>query len=71
MISVGEGEVTNAFTVTDGGIVSNPTGDQNITVVTTTNAPLFNQFAGASSPLLGTNTLAAWAPTRFGAATAW
>ncbi len=49
--------MTNAFTVTDGGIASNPTGDQNLTVVTTTNAPLFNQFVGASSPLLGTNTL--------------
>jgi subtilisin-like proprotein convertase family protein len=59
VISIGEGEVTNAFTVTDnpGGIVSNPTGAQNITVVTTTNTPLFNQMVGASSPLLGTNTL--------------
>jgi subtilisin-like proprotein convertase family protein len=57
VVSVGEGEVTNAFTVTDSGIVSNPTGDQDVTVVTTTNAPLFNQFVGANSPLLGTNTL--------------
>ena len=59
VISVGEGEVTNAFTVTPTGtgIASNPTGDQNITFVTTTNSPLFNQFVGASSPLLGTNNL--------------
>jgi subtilisin-like proprotein convertase family protein len=57
VISCGEGEVTNAFTVTDSGIVSNPTGDQQITFVTTTNQPLLNQIAGASSPLLGTNTL--------------
>ncbi len=59
VVSVGEGEVTNALTVTDSGIVSNPTGDQNFTVVITTNAPLVNQMVGASSPLLGTNTPAA------------
>ena len=57
VISCGEGEVTNAFTVTDSGIFSNPTGDQQITFVTTTNQPLLNQIAGASSPLLGTNNL--------------
>jgi subtilisin-like proprotein convertase family protein len=57
VISCGEGEVTNAFTVTDNPIVSNPTSDQQITFVTTTNQPLLNQIAGASSPLLGTNTL--------------
>ncbi len=58
VISIGEGEIINAFSsVTDNPIASNPTGDQNITVVTTTNSPLFNQIAGASSPLLGTNSL--------------
>ena len=57
VIACGEGEVTNAFTVTDSGIVSNPTGDQEITFVTTTNQPLLNQIVGASSPLLGTNSL--------------
>src|SRR5208283_5906038 len=57
VISYGEGEVTNAFTVTDNGIVSNPTSDQQITYVVTTNAPLENQLAGASTPLLGTNTI--------------
>ena len=60
VVSCGEGEVTNAFTVTetDGGIISNPTGDQNITFVTTTNnQPLLNQIVGASSPLLGTNQI--------------
>ena len=58
VVSVGEGEVTNAFTVpTAPVIVSNPTGDQDITVVTTTNTPYFNQYAGASSPLMGTNNL--------------
>jgi subtilisin-like proprotein convertase family protein len=46
------------LTVTDGGLVTNPTGGQTISFVTTTNAPLFNQFAGANTPLLGTNTLA-------------
>ena len=57
VVSVGEGEVTNAFTVTDGGLASNPVGGQTITFVTTTNAPLLNQMAGANSPLMGTNTL--------------
>ena len=57
VISCGEGEVTNAFTVTDqAGIVSNPTTDQQITYVTSDNAPLLNQLVGASTPLLGTNT---------------
>ena len=45
------------FTVVDNGIVSNPTGDPDITYVGTTNTPLMNQMVGASSPLLGTNTL--------------
>ena len=39
------------------GDVQSP-GDQRITVVTSTNAsPLLNQMVGASSPLLGTNTI--------------
>ena len=62
VISCGEGEVTNAITVTPApfdvnGVVSNPTTDQDITFVGTTNTPLFNQFVGASSPLMGTNTI--------------
>ena len=57
MVSVGEGEVTNAFSVTDRASSAIPTGDQDITVVATTNAPLMNQMVGANSPLLGTNTL--------------
>jgi subtilisin-like proprotein convertase family protein len=58
VVSIGEGEAPGAISsVTDAGIVSNPTGAQNLTVVTTTNTPLFNQMVGASSPLLGTNTL--------------
>ena len=57
VISSGNGQVTNAFTVTDNQIVSNPTADQQITFVTTTNQPLLNQIVGASSPLLGTNNL--------------
>jgi subtilisin-like proprotein convertase family protein len=67
VVSCGEGEVTNALTVTDEGIVSNPTGDQQITVVVTTNAPLMNQFVGANSPLLGTNTVGFSANTNYGA----
>ncbi len=61
VISCGEGEVTNAFTVTASGpglgFVSNPTADQQITYVVTTNAPLLNQLVGASTPLLGTNQI--------------
>ena len=58
VVTCGEGEVPTAFTsVTDNGIASNPTGDQDMTFVLTTNSPYFNQMAGASTPLLGTNTL--------------
>jgi subtilisin-like proprotein convertase family protein len=57
VISSGNGEATNAFTVTDNPIVSNPTADQQITFVTSTNKPLLNQLVGASTPLLGTNTI--------------
>jgi subtilisin-like proprotein convertase family protein len=59
VISSGNGTVSNAFTVTTNAasFVSNPTSDQQITFVTTTNAPLLNQFAGASTPLLGTNQI--------------
>ncbi|MGA2248307.1 MAG: LamG-like jellyroll fold domain-containing protein, partial [Verrucomicrobiota bacterium] len=66
VIAVGEGEVTNAFTVADGGLVRNPTGGQNVTAVLTTNAPLSDQLVGASSPLLGTNNLGLGANTEWG-----
>jgi subtilisin-like proprotein convertase family protein len=67
VLSIGEGEEPQAITsVTDGGIASHPTTDQNITFVTTTNAPLLNQIVGASSPLLGTNTLALGTNTLWG-----
>ncbi len=56
VISSGEGEFSNAMEITDGGIISNPTGDQNITDGQT-NTVLLNQIAGANTPLLGTNTL--------------
>ncbi len=42
VISSGNGQVTNAFTVTDSPIISNPTADQQITYVITTNMPLMN-----------------------------
>ena len=66
VISVGEGEVTNAFSVADGGIASNPTGDQDITFVATTNSPLMNQIVGENSPELGTNQLALGTNTIWG-----
>jgi subtilisin-like proprotein convertase family protein len=56
VISSADGGVTGAFTVTNNGIVSNPTGDQDITYVTTTNQPYLDQFVGANPPLLGTNS---------------
>jgi subtilisin-like proprotein convertase family protein len=58
VVSVGEGEVPDAISsVTDNPIVSNSTGDQDITFITTTNQPLLNQFVGANAPLLNTNTV--------------
>jgi subtilisin-like proprotein convertase family protein len=66
VISSGDGAATNtsAIIVTtnnpSGGpsFVSNPTGDQQITFITATNAGvLLNQFVGANTPLLGTSTL--------------
>jgi subtilisin-like proprotein convertase family protein len=66
VISCGAAEVTNAITVTDSGIISNPTSGQQITFVTSTNTVLFNQFAGASSPLLGTNTISTGTNQDFG-----
>ena len=58
VVTCGEGEVPTAITsVTDSGIVAQPTSDQQITFVTTTNSPLYNQFAGENSPLLGTNNI--------------
>ncbi len=58
VVSCGEGEVPDAITsVAEQPPFTNPTGGQLVTVITTTNSPLFNQMAGASSPLLGTNTI--------------
>ena len=57
VISSGNGSNTNGFAVTATGAASNPTGDQRITVVLSTNAPLMNQTVGASSPVMSTNTI--------------
>ncbi len=58
VISSGDGQITNAMIVSNVvSFVSNPTGDQQITDVTNSNAPLLNQFVGANSPLLATNAL--------------
>jgi subtilisin-like proprotein convertase family protein len=56
VVSSTDGGVPGSFTVADKGIVSNPTGDQDITFVTTTNQPYLDQFVGANPPLLGTNS---------------
>jgi subtilisin-like proprotein convertase family protein len=57
VVSSGDGDATGSFTVVDQGTVSNPAGDQDILAIGTTNAPVDNQVLGASSPLLGTNTV--------------
>ena len=58
VVSIGEGEQPDAITsVQDEGTVSNPTTDQDITFVATTNSPLFDQFAGENWPLQSTNVL--------------
>jgi subtilisin-like proprotein convertase family protein len=59
VISSGDGGVTNAITVTPA--VANPFAGPQVTFVTTTNTLLVNQIAGASTPLLGTNTVGAGA----------
>ncbi|HKW29357.1 MAG TPA: LamG-like jellyroll fold domain-containing protein [Verrucomicrobiae bacterium] len=59
VISCGSGEATNVMTVTatPPSLVSNPTGDQLITYIAGNNQVLLNQFVGANTPLLGTNTI--------------
>jgi subtilisin-like proprotein convertase family protein len=66
VISAGNGQTTNdvmtvsatpAASPTPPPVVSNPTGDQKITYVSQNNAVLLNQFVGANTPLLGTNTI--------------
>lgn len=66
VIACGEGEVQDALTVGPISVASNPTGGQNLTYVTVTNSPLFNQFVGANTPLLGTNTQPLGANTIWG-----
>ncbi|HTY87248.1 MAG TPA: S8 family serine peptidase [Candidatus Acidoferrum sp.] len=61
VVSCGEGEVSNAMQVLDVGpglgFVPGPSSTRQVTTVLTTNAPLYNQFAGASAPEIGTNTV--------------
>ena len=70
LVACGEGEVTNAITVFPAFplTASNPTGDQDITVVgvnangmatnsEATGGVFLNQLVGANTPLLGTNTV--------------
>ncbi len=69
VISSGDGSVTNAMQVTAAPPTpSNYTSDQNLTYVTGNANALLNQFVGANTPLLGTNTLpfTAMAPEGFG-----
>ena len=59
VVASGDGTSTNGFTISPTvAVASNPTADQRITTVVTTNAPLMNQIVGASSPVMSTNTLA-------------
>ena len=68
VITSGDGGAPGSFTVVNNGIVSNPTGDQDITFIAQTNAPLMNQMVGASPPLLGTNTTPFTTNTAYGGA---
>lgn len=68
VVSSGNGDNTNGFAITASSAASNPTRDQLITVVTNnTPSPLQYQTAGASSPLLGTNTVGFGSNTTYGA----
>ena len=58
VISAGDGTAGSGVSVAAAPVLTNPTGAQTVTYVTTTNAPLLNQIAGENSPLLGTNTAA-------------
>ncbi len=58
VMSSGNGSNTNGFSITSATLASNPTGDQRITVVVSTNSPLMNQMVGAASPVMATNYLA-------------
>ncbi len=69
VVTCGSGELTDTISsVAPMVSYANPTGDQLVTFIATTNSPLFDQFAGASSPLLGTNTLALGANTMWNSA---
>jgi len=57
VISSGNGSNTNGFTITSSSAASNPTSDQRITIVVSTNAPLMNQMVGAASPVMATNNI--------------
>ena len=68
VVSSGNGDNTNGFAITASSALSNPTGDQQITVVTNnTPSPLQYQTAGANSPLLGTNTVGFGSNITYGA----
>ena len=57
VVSGGDGSASNGVSVVVNPVVPNPTGDQTVTFVTTTNTPYLNQIVGENSPLLGTNTV--------------
>jgi subtilisin-like proprotein convertase family protein len=76
VVSSGDGAVSNAMTVSATSPASaappvtgsNPTGDQQISYISANNAAQLNQFVGANTPLLGTNTVvfSTTAPEGFG-----
>ena len=57
VISSGDGQVTSVMVVTPTPMVSNPTGDQQITYLSGSSGILLNQTVGANTPLMGTNAL--------------
>ena len=57
VISSGDGMNSGAISVVPSPVVSNPTAAQIVTFVVVTNTPLLNQFVGANTPLMGTNSI--------------
>ena len=70
VISSGNQSTPGSFTIADNGIVSNPTADQNVTIISTTNTytSLLDQFVGANSPVLNTNFVPFTTNTAYGTA---
>ena len=66
VISCGDSADGGAINVAANPVISNPTTSQIVTFVTVTNTPLLNQFVGANTPLMGTNSIGVGTNTVWG-----